>query len=151
MFENDYIMRMFLQLSEAIRRSLNKEYQSSEDELRDIERAIGDAVDLDANVLLSLTPESVVSLLQLGNFDPELGGYIVRALFYEADLFEQQDQFGHADLRRSQAKAIAETYGIDVSIADATPEMLEEYFAQLDNAQLGDPQPGDSQLSDSPV
>ena len=132
MFEKDYLMRMFLQLAEAIRKSLMKEHESTEDALRDLERTIGDAVDIDPQVLLSLTPESVVSMLKLGTFDPELGGLVVRALFYQSNIYEELGQFGHADLRRAQANAIAQAYGIDVSIADSTPEMLEEYFAQLD-------------------
>jgi hypothetical protein len=128
-FENDYIMRMILRLVEAIRRSLDKGYTNLEEEEAELERAIGDAVDMDPQLLLSLTPESVVSMLQLGSFDAKLGGYVVRALFYEADLLEEQERFGSADLRRAQAQAIAKAYNIDADIASARPEMLEEFFA----------------------
>ena len=129
MFENDYLMRMILKLVEAMRRSLEKRYGSFAEEQEEIERAIGDAVDMDPQLLLSLTPESVVSMLQLGSFDAKLGAYVVRALFYEADLFEEQGRFGSADLRRAQARAISEAYGVDADIESATPESLEEFFA----------------------
>ena len=132
MFENDYLMRMILQLAEAIRKSLMKGHKDVYSELHDIERAIGDAVDMDPQLLLSLAPESVVSMLQLGSFDEQLGGFVVRALFYEAGLLEEQNRFGTADLRRAQANAIAQAYSIDVSIADASPEALEEFVKQWD-------------------
>ena len=132
MFENDYLMRMFLQLGYILRKSWLGRFDDSFEELEEIEHAIGDAVDMDHKLMFSLTPESVVSMLQIGSFDPELGGYIVRALFYEADLLDKLGRLGTADLRRAQAKAIAEAYSIDVSIADASPEALEEYFNQLE-------------------
>ena len=132
MFEKDYLMRMFLQLGYILRKSWLGHFDNSFEELEEIENAIGDAVDMDHKLMFSLTPESVVSMLQIGDFDPELGGYIVRALFYEADLLEKLGRIGTADLRRAQANAIAEAYSVDVSIADASPEALEEYFKQLE-------------------
>jgi len=123
---------MFLQLGYILRKSWLGHFDNSFEELEEIENAIGDAVDMDHKLMFSLTPESVVSMLQIGDFDPELGGYIVRALFYEADLLEKLGRIGTADLRRAQANAIAEAYSVDVSIADASPEALEEYFKQLE-------------------
>ena len=133
MFENDYIMRMILQLGMILRRSWFKKYEHFSDERDDIERAIGDAVDMDPKLLLSLTPESVVSMLQLGSFDKQLGGYVVRALYYEADLLEEHGLLGTADLRRAQANSIADAYGIDKDIAFSGPEELIDFFNQQDS------------------
>ncbi|MDR2714520.1 MAG: hypothetical protein LBB42_03195 [Coriobacteriales bacterium] len=135
MFENDYIMRMIMQLTDAITRSLQRGYADPQKEIEDLENAMADLVDMDAKTLFTLAPESMVSMLQLGSFDAELGGYLVRALYYEADLLEEQGLLGTADLRRAQANAIADTYSIDKDIANAGPEALEEYFAQQDDEQ----------------
>jgi len=127
---------MILQLGTVLRRSWLRQYDDFDAEREDIERAIGDAVDIEPKTLLSLAPESIVSMLALGNFDAELGGYVVRALYFEADLLEKQGLFGTSDLRKAQANAIADAYGIDKDIANAGPEMLKELFREqgVDNS-----------------
>ncbi|MDR2491940.1 MAG: hypothetical protein LBD25_00515 [Coriobacteriales bacterium] len=137
MFQNDYLMRMILQLVEALRRSMNKEHQTRDEELSDLERSIGDAVDMDPDLFLSLAPESMVSVLQIGEFDPGLAGLVVRSLYYEADLLYQNGNKPAADLRRAQADALARAYGVDADIASASPDALEEYFRQREAESEG--------------
>jgi len=128
MFENDYIMRMILQLVSVIQRSLLLRDLSPEVEAKDIEDAVGNAIDIDARLFFSLAPESMVSMLQLGSFDEQLSGYVLRSMYYEADILEKAGDIQRASLRRSQADAIAKAYGADVTPADATPAALEAFF-----------------------
>jgi hypothetical protein len=128
MFENDYIMRMILQLTRALRRSLIKEYPSPDMEIHDIEGKVAEALDLDPRLMFKLEPESLVSLLQLGNVDPILAIYAVRSIYYESDLLEENGELEKAELRRRQADAIAEAYDIEVTMADGSPEALEEFL-----------------------
>lgn len=141
MFENDYIMRMILQLSRVLRRSLIKEYPSPESEIQDIEGKVAEALDLDPRLMFKLEPESLVSLLQLGNVDPVLAVYAVRSIYYESDLLEDKGDLEKAELRRAQADAIAQAYGIEVTLADGSAEAMEEFLDEWDqHEEEGQPQ-----------
>lgn len=135
MFESDYIMRMILQLTRALRRSLEREHPSPEIEISDIEGKVAEALDLDPRLMFKLEPDSLVSLLQLGNLDPVLAIYAVRSIYYESDLLEANGELERAELRRSQADAIAKAYDIEVSLADGSAEAIETF---LDDANLED-------------
>lgn len=128
MFENDYLMRMILQLTRSLRRSLTRQYPSPEMEIQDIEGRVAEALDLDPRLMFKLEPESLVSLLQLGNVDPTLAIFAVRSIYYEADLLEESGDSERAELRRRQADAIAEAYNIGISLDDMSPEALAEFL-----------------------
>jgi hypothetical protein len=82
-----------------------------------------------------------------------LGGYVLRSLYLEADILDEAGHTQRADLRRSQADAIAQAYGFDVTPADASPEALEKFLAQqgVDDGDAGDAGDGTatSDVSDS--
>jgi hypothetical protein len=147
MFENDYLMRMILQLTAAIRRSLAGERRSTGEEVDAIEDAVSDAVDIQRELLFSLEPNSMLSLLQLGAFDSELGEYIVRSLYYEAELLEELGLASRAGLRRAQADAIAAAYDISISREDVTEAALTAF---LDAAEAEDPQAAQAQQQSPP-
>ncbi|MDR2108013.1 MAG: hypothetical protein LBP28_00945 [Coriobacteriales bacterium] len=129
MFQNDYIMRMILQLVEAIRRSMEQGYATREDEIESIEAALGDALDLDPGLALNLEPTSLVSVLEVGNFDRKLGGYVTRSLYYEAELLQTANRPQTAALRRAQADAIAAHFDVEVTREALSGEELEAFFA----------------------
>jgi hypothetical protein len=137
MFESDYIMRMILQLVRVLRRSLARQFPSREAEIKDIEGSIAEAVDLDPRLMFTLSPESLVSVLELGNFDTQLAGYVVRSIYYESDLLERDGQAAKAQLRRQQADAIAARFGVQVEPADLGPAGLENFLAEQESDQQG--------------
>ena len=67
MLEQDYLMRILLQFAEAIRRSWARSVEDRDprDAANMLERAIGDATDIDGATLLSLSPESIASVMQV--------------------------------------------------------------------------------------
>ncbi|MDR0501195.1 MAG: hypothetical protein LBG97_08170 [Coriobacteriales bacterium] len=132
MFENDYIMRMVLQLATVIRKSLMGGYRETKDDVKAIENAISDAVDIPGDILFSLEPKSMVTMLQLGSFDIKLAEYVVRSLYYEAKLLDESELHAKANLRREQANEIANTYAIIIAEEDVSPEALEAF---LNNAE----------------
>jgi hypothetical protein len=136
MFENDYIMKMVMQLSRILKRSLARQYPTFKDEINDIEGSVAEAVELDPRLMFTLAPESLVSVLQLGNFDAKLSGYVVRSIFYEADLLENDGQVQKAKLRREQAEAINSAFGDRLEAASLTPAALEEFLAQNEDAEF---------------
>jgi hypothetical protein len=130
MFLNDYLMRIISQFVAALQRALNLQNLTPEEAADDLEQTIGDAVGIDHRLLFSMEPESMVSLLQLGDFDERISGYVLRSIYLEADLLESTGQTERADLRRSQADAIVAAYGLEVTYQDATPEAIEAFLAE---------------------
>jgi hypothetical protein len=129
MFQNDYLMRMIMQMVRAIQRAMEESEGDLEESAEEIERVIGDAVDIESSLFFSLAPESMVSMLQIGNFDEQLGGYVLRSIYYEAELLEKAGYKQRADLRREQADAVAKAYGYDIIPEDLAPEAMQEYFS----------------------
>ena len=77
-----YLMRILLQFAEAIRRSWARSVEDRDprDAANMLERAIGDATDIDGATLLSLSPESIASVMQVSGVDPRVSEYIARSL-----------------------------------------------------------------------
>jgi len=113
-----------------LQRSLLKEYPTPDMEIRDIEGRVAEALDLDPRLMFKLEPESLVSVLQLGNVDPVLAIYAVRSIYYESDLLEANGDLERAELRRRQADAIAQAYQLDVTPVDASPEAMVEFLSE---------------------
>ena len=78
MLEQDYLMRILLQFAEAIRRSWARSVEDRDprDAANMLERAIGDATDIDGATLLSLSPESIASVMQVSGVDPRVSEYL---------------------------------------------------------------------------
>lgn len=135
MFEQDYLVRLLSDFAAAIRRSIQRAEErrdptSAADAARMLESAVGNATDLDGGVLLSLSPDSMAGVLEMAGTDPHVTEYIARSLLLASTYHADAGEGELAALRRSQAHAIAEAYGHDLSDADATPEGMEELFAQ---------------------
>lgn len=107
----DYLVRLIVAMSAAIRRALSKkEAHEPYVALDDLERAIGEAVDMDGAILLTLAPESLVSILQLGSVNDSLAEYIVRAILLQSELYSELGEEQLAEVRNAQAEAIASAF-----------------------------------------
>jgi hypothetical protein len=130
MFEQDYIVRMFVLFAEAIRKSMqnaktSKNAQSSADML---EAAIGEGTDIDGEVLLSLSPDSIASIMQVSGTNSLVAEYIARSLLLEAQYLEVANDPGKAALRAGQAYAIAKAFSFEISLDMLTEEEWDEFF-----------------------
>lgn len=132
MLEQDYLMRILLQFAEIIRRSWTKA-----DKDRDprraadmLEDAIGNATDLDGGTLLSLSPDSIASVMQVSGVDPRVTEYIAFSLLLAAGYLREAGEFDLADLREQQARAVADAYGIDLP---DDPEAAARLFGEADS------------------
>lgn len=117
MFEQDYLMRMILQLVEAIRRSLEAANGTEHDPAAAadmLEAAIGTATDIDGSVLLSLAPESISDILQVSGTDPGVAEYVGRSLYLESNYLREAGNDDLAAIRISQAQALARSYGFSL-------------------------------------
>jgi hypothetical protein len=131
-------MRIILQFIAALQRAMRDHNIRYDEKAGDLEQLVGEVVNIDPRLLFSLAPESLVSMLMIGDFDEQIGGYVLRSIYLEADILEEAGLIERANLRRAQADAIAEAYGFDVSPADIKAETLEEYLEE--QARLYDPE-----------
>lgn len=136
-FEQDYLMRMMVALAEAIRRSMEKARGDRDpaEAAQMIENAISHATDLDGAVLLSLSPESIASVLQVSGTDPAIMEYLSRSLLLESDYLTEAGNHDLAQLREAQAYALSEAYGFELSQEAVTKEALDEFLVD-ENADL---------------
>ncbi len=138
MLKNDYIMRMIMDLVMTIRKVLNMPDLDKDDAMDDIEESVSRAVNIERGLLFSLEPESMISMLEIGDFDAGLAAYVSKALFIEVKMLEAEGRIATADLRRSQAVAIAKKYGCNIpASAKSTQGLMREFieeFSESDSA-----------------
>lgn len=117
MFEQDYLMKLLLAFYQVMFKSLRRVTDEDEDpkEAADtLDEVVGNAVGMDGASLLSLTPKSVVGVLQVSGTDPRVTEFIARSLLLSSEYLTQAKQGALASLRVEQARAIADAYGIDL-------------------------------------
>lgn len=132
MLENDYIMRMIMDLVRSISRVYNLPGLDKDDAMDDIEDNVAKAVNIDKELLFSLSPESMVSLVAMGEMTDELASYVCRALFIEVKMLEAEGKLETASLRRQQAIALANEYGCDIPDSAKSAEGLMREFLEVE-------------------
>ncbi len=113
MLQQDYLMRLFLQFAEGIRRSMDYGKHNPNEASESLEDAISRALDMDADVMLGLEAESFASIVHISGTDSRVVEYVVRSLALEAFYLEQAGRAGKSDLRYAQACALARAYGVE--------------------------------------
>lgn len=114
MLEQDYLMRIILQYAEILRRSWFKACEEGDPKAAAgmLENAVGEATDIDGSTLLSLSPDSVASVLQVSGTDPRVVEYVVRSLALASVYLRDAREEALADLRLQQARSLADAYGL---------------------------------------
>ena len=110
MLEQDYLMRIFLQFAEILRRSWFKARDEHDP------KAAADMLenDIDGATLLSLAPESMAAILQVSGTDPRVTEYVARSLMLASAYLREAGEGAVADLRLEQARALADAYGLEL-------------------------------------
>jgi len=145
MLEEDYLMRMILLFVRFLLQSLGQRDRDPRDASRDLERQIGDALNIDPGLLFSLAPDSLVMMLKLGDLDRRLAGFVVRAMALDAIYLDAAGSTQAAELRRAQLAALAASEGLDADPGSLTPEAIAAFAeAALANGEQdgGDPAEG---------
>lgn len=132
MLERDYLLRLIAIFFKAVQQSLRMDKDADPLESAELlEAAIGESVDMDANVFLSLSPDSIATILDISGTDPRVTGYLARTMLLEASYLEKAARPELAELRRAQAHAIADAYGIEIPPQiplDPTEEEMLEFY-----------------------
>jgi len=106
-YQTDYLLRLIEELSGLIRQALEKlgvKDAGAPSELAG--QAIGLALDMDPHLAAGLSPESLVSLLRLGDLDDRVVALVQQAIEVEATALEDRGDAVAAGFRREQAGAI---------------------------------------------
>ena len=142
MLEQDYLMRILLQFAEAIRRSWARavEDRDPRDAAHMLEDAVGEATDIDGATLLSLSPDSIASVMQVSGVDPRVTEYIARSLLLASGYLHEAGEHELAALREEQARALAQAYDHEL------PDTPEELAMLLDEADAELAQAADSTM-----
>ena len=135
MLQQDYLAKMIMQFIDAIRRSIDraKERQDPRGAAETLETAIGDTTDIDGGVLLSLAPESLVGVMQVSGVDPHVTDYIAHSLLFSSMYLKQAGDEGLARIRESQARAVAQAYGVDLP-QNYDEQATETFLQEAENA-----------------
>lgn len=107
-YQSDYILRIIEQMGSALREAFAR-FQGgagSEEPLELTEQAIGLVVDMDPQLFLRLSPQSMVSFVEIGGFDDRVVTKLVEALRLEADILDAEGTIVTARVRREQADAL---------------------------------------------
>ena len=105
MLHRDYLVEQFLRFAEAIRLSWTKAKGEPADPLDAaelLEAAVGNATNLDGGTLLLLSPDSIASILQVTDTDPDVVEYLARTLLLESDYLEDGGESARAKPRGSE-------------------------------------------------
>ena len=130
MFERDYLMKLLVQFFAAVVRSIQNcdDSHDPKGSAELLECAIGEAVNLDTAVMLSLAPESLAAVMCVSGEDPQVMEYVSRGLLLVARYYREAHNVTLAAIREQQAYALAQAYGLSLSEKSAD-ELLHE--AQL--------------------
>ncbi len=130
MLQSDYLVRMFTELATAIRESILRARGENDPDGAAVmlEAAFTEATEMDGSMLLTLAPESMVSMMQISGTDPALIGYLSRTLLLESQYLDQIHNGDLSSLRRNQAFALAQAYGVELSDESISPDELEAFF-----------------------
>lgn len=136
MLQRDYLVAQFQQFADAIRISIAKARGADSDPLAaadQLEAALGNATSIDGATLLLLSPETIASILQVTDTDPDVVEYLVRTLLLESEYLDEAADESRSRLRREQAHAIAQAYGIELSGACFSEEEFESFYERSIN------------------
>jgi hypothetical protein len=114
MLQHDYLLEIINQFVQVVIAALTS-VRSCDDAAvaqkaaKDIEGGVSDLLDLDPSVALSLTPDSLVTMMILSG----LGESISSALGQVADIYDKIGDSDTASARREQVAAVSSSFGCD--------------------------------------
>ena len=120
MFEQDYLMRLIMQLIEAIKQSMIRAQDDHDPASAALllEEAVSTTTDLDGSVLLNLAPSSIADILSISNMDKDAIQYVGRSFYLISRYWQEAGDTALASLRKQQAMALSDRFGFDLNMED---------------------------------
>lgn len=109
-FQRDYVLRVIEEMGAALRLATRRfaEGAPAVESIDATNDAIAMAVDVTPELFLRMSPQSMVSLLEISSTDNRLIERVAEALLLQADVFETEGMLIEAGVRREQAAAMLE-------------------------------------------
>lgn len=128
MLERDYILELINQFVDGVSEALRRAVAGDPSGTADVERQIGELLELDPSTALVLAPDSLVTMMVISGMADSVASYVRYALDRLATLYEREGNDDLAGLRRLQAQAVAESFNCET---DEVPEELVTLDAEL--------------------
>ena len=113
MLQRDYILEIVGQFVEGVSGALRRAVSGDATGAADVERQIGELLDLDAATALALSPDSLVTMMVLSGMGDSVASYVCYALERLSRLYAREGNEDLAGLREIQARAVAESFSCD--------------------------------------
>jgi hypothetical protein len=127
MLQRDYIEEIIERFVNAvmdpIRRAL---LDHDEVACESVEHQIAELMSLSPDTAMSLSPESLCTMMLLSGIGDSIAGYCCWSMLRLADAYEAMGKQDLADLRRAQAEAIGRDFMYDTSVTPAEFEALDQ-------------------------
>ena len=109
-YQNDYLVRVIEQMGAVLRvaRQLFSEGAPAEESIDATNQALGLALDVPADLFVRMSPQSMVSLLEVSSSDDRVVVKIAEALMLQSDVLMAEGSLIDAGVRRDQANAVLE-------------------------------------------
>ncbi len=125
MLHRDYLLEIIGEFVNTVMESLGLAYRRhNPSDAQSVEEAIAGLLDLDADLALRLEPDSLVTMMVLSGIGDSLADYVTYSLTRLGEVYEEMGDEETASLRRSQAEAVAESFGCD---PDVVPPEFQEF------------------------
>jgi len=106
-YQSDYMLRLIEQMGGLILKATEMLRTGGAKESYELaDQAIGLALDLTPSVASRLSPQGLVSLLELSSLDDRVIGLIAQAIELEADALLSNGELVAASVRKEQASAV---------------------------------------------
>ena len=124
MLQRDYVLELISQFAAAVKVSLRRAKKDLDPEAcQDVERSIGELLELDYNTAMSLSPDSLVTMMVLSGIGDSVASYVCYSLTQLSDVYSRRGDEDLAQFRMAQAKAVSESFACDL---DVVPEEFAE-------------------------
>jgi len=109
-YQSDYILRLIEQMGGLIRRAMERlrTGAGADEPLELTQEALGLVIDMDPETFVRLSPQSMVTILEIGGFDERVATRVAETLEAQAEIYEVMGEFSLAVARREQAAAVRE-------------------------------------------
>lgn len=128
MLQHDYLLEIIGRFVESVSDALTCMLRDGDmGRAGEVEDAIGELLDLDAHTAMSLSPQSLVTMMTLSGVGESVAAYVSYVLERLARAYEKDGDARLAAVRRSQAEAIARAF----HAAGEVPPEFESLEARL--------------------
>lgn len=115
MLRRDYITEMVKEFASGVSQALARALGGDSAGLEEAERSVADLLEMDPQVALSLEPASLAALIGISDLGHEIATCASYALDRVGLVYERLGEKDLAELRRQQARAVADAFDCDAA------------------------------------